>query len=234
MTAGVLIEEAGIDVSIGYLSAVRDHAEGRPCHGVWPTASVDCFPLCEHLVRIAGVNRGIAITMEHDRGDDLAARARSWGSALPPSRGRPSVLHRGERGGEIVGGAVGEAGVDADGGIEVRVAHPHDHRHRPAGRQPGYVHPPSIEVVGAHDLARDVSDDRRFATTPVLVGRLEPIPTLGLVSRGRLCGIDDEEPFLFCENIHPGAGGEIVRGLRTAMQHDDQRQGLPAISTGDV
>ena len=75
MTVGVVVEEAGIDVSIGDLSPPRDHAKGRPCHGVWPTASVDCYPFCEHQVRIEGVNRDIAIAMKHERLDDPAKHA---------------------------------------------------------------------------------------------------------------------------------------------------------------
>jgi hypothetical protein len=122
-----------------------------------------------------------------------------------------------------VGGAVGEAGMDTDGGIEIRVAHPHNGGHRSAGRQPSHVHPSSVEVVGAHDMARNTGNDGGFAMAPVLVGRLEPIPTLGLIVGGGLCRIDDEKQFPFCEYIHTGTSGEIVRGLRTAMQHNDQR-----------
>src|SRR5919106_4239407 len=81
---------------------------------------------------------------------------------------------------------------------------------------------------------REASQEGGLATTPVLVGRLEPIPTLGWVGGDRLFGIDDEEQFPLCEYIHTGARGEILWGLCTAMEHDDQGQGLPAIATGDV
>ena len=56
-----------------------------------------------------------------------AARKRFCG------RGRPTLLHRGERGGDVAGDRVGESRMDADGRIEIGVGHPHDRGHRPAG-----------------------------------------------------------------------------------------------------
>jgi hypothetical protein len=133
------------------------------------------------------------------------------------------MLHGSERGRKVVGSTVREPGMDPDGGIEIRIAYCHDRGHRSASRQSYHVHPPSVEVVGADDLLRDTGNDGRFATIPMLVGLFEPIPTLGLVGMDCLCGINDKERFTLCEYIHTGAGGEIVWGLCTAMEHDDQR-----------
>ena len=55
-----------------------------------------------------------------------------------------------------------------------------------------------------------------------LVARPEPVPAgHGVVAAG-LCRIDDEQPVLFREGVHPGPRGEILRILRAAVQHDDQ------------
>lgn len=235
LTVRLAIDGTGVGVPIGCLCPAHGDAQVRPRHIIWPSTCPDRRPLREHLVPVAGVNCGIPIPVKHDRRDHPGTCPRRWEAAVPRLRGaRPSVLHRGECGGEIVGGTIGETRMDADGGIEIGVAHPHDRGHRSAGRQSDHVHPLRIHVVGAHDLARDAGKDGRFAMIPVLVGRLEPVPTFGLVGGDRLCRIDNQEQFPLCEYIHTGASGEILWGLGTAVEHDDQRQSLPAIAIGDV
>jgi hypothetical protein len=47
-------------------------------------------------------------------------------------------------------------------------------------------------------------------------------PALRLVGSARLLGIHHEAILFFRSEVHPGAGGEIVRRLRATMEHDDQ------------
>lgn len=122
-----------------------------------------------------------------------------------------------------MGGAIGKSGMDADGGVELRVVHSHDHGHRTAGRESRHVDPPGVKVMGAHDVPGHVGKDGRFALIPVLVAGLEPVPASGRVSLGCLFGVQHEKSLPFRHDIHAGARGEIVRVLRAAMEHDDQR-----------
>src|ERR687896_852587 len=80
-----------------------------------------CYTLLAPLIPVAGVNCRIPIPVEHDRWDDPGTCPRR-GEAAVLCGGRPSVLHRGECGGEVMGSAAGEARMDADGGIEIGVA----------------------------------------------------------------------------------------------------------------
>ncbi len=141
----LVIDGTGVGMPIGCLCPAHGDAQVRPCH-----------TLRAHLISIAGVNCRIPIPVEDNRRDDPGTYPHCGEAAVPRLRGgRPSVLHRGECGGEIVGGTIGETRMDANGGIEIGVAHPHDRGHRSAGRQPDHVHPLRIYVVGAYDLACD-------------------------------------------------------------------------------
>src|SRR3712207_7243783 len=53
--------------------------------------------------------------------------------------------------------------------------------------------PVGIDVVLVDDLARYAGDERRFAPPALLIGGLEPIPTLRYVGVLGLRGIGDEE-----------------------------------------
>ena len=53
----------------------------------------------------------------------------------------------------------------------------------------------------------------------------EPVPALVRVRARRLRRVEDEEALLLGERVHARAGGEVVRVLGAAVQHDDQRQG---------
>jgi hypothetical protein len=124
--------------------------------------------------------------------------------------------------------------MDADGRVEVGVRRRHDRGHRPSRRQPRHVDPVGIVVIRGHHPARDAGDERGLSLIPPLVSGLEPVPALRGVGGGGLRGIDDEEPIRFRQEVHAGAGGEIVGVLRATVEHHDERQGLPSIPTGDV
>ena len=83
-------------------------------------------------------------------------------------------------------------------------------------------------------MAGDARDQRRLALTAPLVGRAKPIPALRRVRVAGLCGIDHEAGLFFGDQVHARPGGEIVRRLGAAVQHDDQRERLPLIAAGDV
>ena len=69
-----------------------------------------------------------------------------------------------------------QAGVNPDGGKELRVGRGHDGGHRAAGRQTGDVDPPRINAVLLHHRVRHAGDQGRFATAALLVVVLEPVP----------------------------------------------------------
>ena len=96
------------------------------------------------------------------------------------------------------------------------------------------VDAPRVEVVGPNYLLGQIGNDGRLALPALLIGRLKPVPAFQLIGRGCLLGIGDEEPFPFGQDIHASTGGEIVGGLRTAMEHDDQPYGLPCVAAGNV
>ena len=85
-----------------------------------------------------------------------------------------------------------------------------------------------------HDLARDARDERRFTAIPALVVRAKPIPTPRRVRVTGLRRIDYEAGFFLRDHIHSGPGGEIVRCLSAAVQHDNQRNCLALIAAGNV
>ena len=50
----------------------------------------------------------------------------------------------------------------------------------------------------------------------------------------RLGRVGDKAQLRLGQRVHLGAGGEIVGALRAAVEHDDQRQRLTVIATGDI
>jgi hypothetical protein len=112
--------------------------------------------------------------------------------------------------------------MHADGGVEIRVGHPHDGGGGPSGGKARDMDAPGIDGIVAHDLPGDAGDQRRLSPLPLLVGRAEPVPAFGVVGRRRLCGIDDQPAMLLRHHVHARPGGEIVGRLRAAMQHDHE------------
>ena len=109
MIVHVVIDGAGVGMPIARLCPVHSEAQVRPCH-----------TLRKHPIPIAGVNCRIPIPVEHNRWDDPGTCPRRGEAAVPRlCGGQSSVLHRGECGGEVMGDAVGETRMDADGGIEI-------------------------------------------------------------------------------------------------------------------
>ena len=106
-------------------------------------------------------------------------------------------------------GPVGKSRMHADGGIEVGIGRGHDGSHGASCRHPCHVDPLSIDVIRADDLPRDPGDEGRFALATMLVGRLEPVPTLRAIGRLRLLRIGDKKSVPFREHIHTRAGGKI-------------------------
>src|SRR6185437_16034222 len=78
----------------------------------------------------------------------------------------------------------------------------------------------------SHDLPGDARDQRRFATAPPLVAWAKPVPAFRLVGSAGLLRIDHEAIELLRQEIHPGAGREILRRLGAAVKHDDERKRL--------
>ena len=113
--------------------------------------------------------------------------------------------------------------MDPDRGIEVGVGVTHDRRRSGARGQARDEHPRRIDRVLRHDLTGDAGDQRRLTGVSRLVGHVEPIPAPLHVGRLSLGGIGDEESAALGQFVHLRAGREIIRVLRAAVQHDDQR-----------
>ena len=92
----------------------------------------------------------------------------------------------------------------------------------------------SRSTAYAHDLPSKLRDQKRLAMVPALVTRIEPVPALVWVCGLGLLRVSDEERPRLGQFVHAGACREVLRGLRAAMQHDDQRQRPPVITAGDV
>ena len=122
--------------------------------------------------------------------------------------------------------------MDADGGVQVGIRRCHDGGSGPAGRQARDVGALRIDRMIPHDLPGDAGDQRRFATTPLLVAGAKPVPTFRLVGSARLFGIDHEAVLLFRQEVHPGAGREILRRLGAAVKHDHQGKRLSLSAIG--
>jgi len=91
-----------------------------------------------------------------------------------------------------------------------------------------------IDRIVLHDLVGDAGDQRGLTFVAALVGAAEPVPALRRISVARLRWIDDQAGPFFRDEVHSGAGGEIVRRLRAAVQHDDERKPLPLmVAAGD-
>src|SRR5690349_402074 len=160
------------------------------------------------------MHRGVAITMEnYGRHGSLALRNRLAAAALP---------HGGERRRKISRGPARKACMNPDGSVDVAIRRAHDGGGGSAGRQARDVDALRIDRMVAHDLARDAGDHRRLAPAPALVALTKPVPALRLVGSSRLLGIGHEAILLLRQEVHPRAGGEIVRRLRATMEHDDQ------------
>ena len=116
--------------------------------------------------------------------------------------------------------------MNADGRVQVGVRRSHDGGSGPAGRQASDVDALRIDRMVPHDLAGDARDQRGFAAAPLLVARAKPVPALRLVGSAGLFGIDHEAILLFRQEVHPGAGREIVGRLGAAVKHDHQGKRL--------
>src|SRR6266436_2339098 len=115
------------------------------------------------------------------------------------------------------GGPTGEARMYADCRVQIVVRCSHDSSSGCSGRQSTNVDALWINRIVAHNLASDARDKRRFTSAPLLVGCAKPVPAFRLVRLTALCGIDHKAGLFFCDKIHPGAGGEIVRRLGAAV-----------------
>ena len=114
--------------------------------------------------------------------------------------------------------------MDADCRVQIGVRRAHDGGGGPAGRQACDIDVLRIDRMVPHDLAGDARDQRRFAAAPLLVAGAKPVPAFRLVGSARLFGIDHEAILLFRQEVHPRAGGEILRRLGAAVKHDHQRK----------
>ena len=114
----------------------------------------------------------------------------------------------------------------ADRCVQIGIRRAHDSGGGPAGRQARDVDALRIDRMVPHDLAGDTGDQRRFAPAAALIAGAKPVPALRLVGSARLLGIDHEAVLLFRQEVHPGAGGEIVGRLGVAVKHDHQGKRL--------
>ena len=107
---------------------------------------------------------------------------------------------------------------------DLRIRRRHNGRHRTPSREPGNVDAARINAVLLDDCQRHAGEQRRFSPAPALVVVFEPVPTSLRVGVCRLLGVQHVKALRLCEIVHPRTGCEVIRALRTAMQHHDQWQ----------
>src|SRR5437870_10962610 len=127
LPAGVAVYGSRVGMTVGDLTAL----EGD----VWigGRVAVPGRALRDHMIAVAGVHRRIAIAVKYDGRNKLLL----WRCAPAmdaAATGCSTLLHRGQRGRQVMGYRVGKSGMDADGGVEIRVSGAHDRSHGPAGR----------------------------------------------------------------------------------------------------
>src|SRR6478609_6160534 len=123
--------------------------------------------------------------------------------------------------------------MNTDGRVQVAIRCAHDGGGGPAGRQTRDIYALRIDRMVAHDLAGNAGDHRGLAPAAALVARAKPVPALRLVGSARLLRIGHEAILLFCQEVHSGAGREIVRRLGAAVKHDDQGKPLSLTAAWD-
>src|SRR4051812_48462530 len=121
----------------------------------------------------------------------------------------------------------------ADCRVQIAVCCSHDGSSGRSGRQPTNVDTLSINRIVMHDLASNARDERGFTSASLLVGCTKPVPAFRLVCLAGLSRIDHEATLFLSDKVHPGAGGEIIRRLGTAVKHDDQRKRSLLIAARD-
>src|SRR5215213_1402210 len=93
-------------------------------HSTWRLATVHVLPkisrsfrLSNDLITIKRVHGGIAVPVEHNRGDSASGPTRSTRSLC--GWRRPALLHGRKGGRHVAGSPAGQPGMDADRGIQV-------------------------------------------------------------------------------------------------------------------
>ncbi len=121
--------------------------------------------------------------------------------------------------------------MHADTCVKLRIGRPHDRRGGAAGGETRNIDLARLDLEFAHDLARNPRDQRGLAGIALLIARAEPVPAFRHIRAARLRRVGDEEFLFLRQRVHARPGGKIIRGLRAAMQHDDERQ-APAFDAG--
>ena len=155
----------------------------------------------------------------------------AFAGEVAPRRAR---LHRRERRHHVVRAPGGTPECDAGGGEQVGVLARQDRRHRAAGREPGHRRPDRRRSrCVAMTWRRHAGEQRRLALAALLVAGQEPVPALvGSWSAAPAPGRGRPGPCSWASAFMRGAGGEVVRVLAAAVQHDHQRQARPSKPAG--
>jgi hypothetical protein len=124
--------------------------------------------------------------------------------------------------------------MHADCRIEIGIGRRQDGGSCATGREPGGIDPFFVHRIVGHDLAREARDQCRLALAAGLIARAKPVPALGNIGRSRLLRVSNKAVVFLGAQVHPRACGKVVRRLRAAVQHDDQRQRLTAILARNI
>ena len=169
------------------------------------------------------MHRLVGCAVKDDRANEAGRIARA--ALRPRRRGRARGAAHGSKGrGHVRGRPIGQAGVDADSGINLRIGRAQDCRHRAASRQASYIDHPGIGTERRRYGLRNPGENGRFPLAAHLVAGLEPVPARRLMGAHRLTRISDDEAIVFRKLVHPRSGGKVVGVLGAAMEHDQQRR----------
>ncbi len=113
--------------------------------------------------------------------------------------------------------------MHAHGGEQLGIGASQYVRHCTSGRKSGDIDPRCVRAMVGHHLAREACQQCGLAPAPLLVLGLEPVPALLRVCMLCLFGIEHQYASAARLVIHARAGGEVLRPLGAAVQHEDER-----------
>ncbi len=118
--------------------------------------------------------------------------------------------------------------------IDVRIEVRQDNCHGTAGGQSGDEDGVAAKAELSHQVFCQRRQNAGLAHTVGLMGRLEPVPARARIVPPVLRRIGNGKPLLVGQRVHVRADGEVVRGLRAAVQHEDQPLGPLWFAGGQI
>ena len=122
--------------------------------------------------------------------------------------------------------------MDTDCLIKIWVFVTHDCCSCATGGETRDKHAIRVHGIIAHDLARDISNERWFSAIAALISWSKPIPAFGGVGGLCLFRIGDKTQKLLRDLIHLRPRGKIVGRLSATVEHDNEGKRSSRVGAG--